>query len=110
MTVQAFQAQPKMTMEMLKMFFPIVLFSIILPLIDIVTDLRLIIRLYSGIYGCRSYEDVKLNVSLIEWNDCRNSKDLSKFCQHNLMPKACIFETQYNYATLLFGECTETQI
>ena len=50
MSVQAPQAQSTMNKkEMLKMFFPIVLISIILPLIDIVTDLRLIIQLYSSV-------------------------------------------------------------
>lgn len=32
--------------QMLKPFLPIIFFSIALPLIDIVTDLRIIIRLY----------------------------------------------------------------
>ena len=54
MSGQAPQAQSTVTTkEMLKMFFPIVLISLILPLIDIVTDLRLIIQLYSSvIYKC----------------------------------------------------------
>ena len=37
---------PPSSQTMLKTFLPIILFSIALPLIDIVTDLRLIIRLY----------------------------------------------------------------
>ena len=42
MSVQGLQAQSTMTTkEMLKSFSPIILFSIILPLIDIVTDLNL---------------------------------------------------------------------
>ena len=126
MSVQAPQAQSTMTTkEMLKMFFPIVLFSIILPLIDIVTDLRLIIRLYSSvIYNCIPrrdlilkednigivnklwsyyYEDGKRNVSYIEWTNCTNSAaDLDNFCQQ--YPNSCIEETHYKFATLLMGE------
>ena len=49
------------TKDMLKTFFPIILFSIVLPLIDIVTDLRLIIRLYSSIYECKSYEHLSFS-------------------------------------------------
>ena len=42
--------------EMLKMFGPITLFSIILPFIDIITDLRMIIRLaFIGIDSCMYY-------------------------------------------------------
>ena len=46
MSVQGHQTQSTMT------FLPIILFSIVLPLIDIVTDLRIIILLFSGIHEC----------------------------------------------------------
>ena len=116
------------TKEMAKMFLPIILFSIILPLIDIVTDLRLIIRLYSsrllscilsedliwnddvfdwrdGGYGREKiayYEDGNRNVSYGEVQDCVNSDDLSDFCQQN--PNPCIWEKHIKFATLLLGE------
>lgn len=119
MSVQDPQAQSIMTTkEMLKMFLPIVFFNIILPLIDIVTDLRLIIRLYSSvIYNCIPrrdlilnyytgyyyYEDGNRNVSYIEWKNCSNSgTELDNFCQQ--YPNSCIEETHYKFATLLMGE------
>ena len=120
MSVQASQAQPSRTMttkEMSKTFIPIILFSIILPLIDIVTDLRLIIRLYSGVYSCIQYptdliwrykykglkkygiyyyEDGSRNISYEEWDDCRQTDDdLSDFCQQNSNP--CIREKHIKF-------------
>ena len=45
--VQAPQSESILTTKaIIKMFGPIVLFSIFLPFVDILTDLRLIIRLY----------------------------------------------------------------
>ena len=48
-------ATPPLTLtigQLVKMAAPIVLFSIILPLVDNVTDLIMINRLYTGITGC----------------------------------------------------------
>ena len=106
MSVQASLAKSTMTSkEMTKMFLPIVLFSIILPLVDIVTDLRLIIQLYSDAYTCISYGDwEKYNVSYSEWEDCIDSDDMTNFCQQYPMPKACVLESHSNFATMLFGE------
>ena len=87
------------TKEMSKSFLPIILFSIVLPFIDIITDLRMIIRLYSGITGC-----IPLNVSHAEFVDCRNTADLSTFCQQN--PNACKLEDHPEFATILLGELT----
>ena len=86
---------------MFKTFFPIILFSIVLPLIDIVTDLRMIIRLFSDIQTCIYYEDDK-NVSAREWNTCTDSEDLSEFCL--LYPNLCKYEKHNNSAILLLGE------
>ena len=83
-----------------KIFLPIVLFSVILPFIDIVTDLRLIIRLYSGIQICIDNRD-DINVSYDEWRNCTTSDDLSTYCQ--LHRNICKFETQTIFATLLLG-------
>ena len=93
------------TKEMLKTFCPIILFSIVLPFIDIVTDLRLIIRLFSGITGCIGWRDtIKFNVSDSEWDDCFRSEDLSTFCQQH--PNVCKLEKHNKFATLLVGEFT----
>ena len=93
------------TKEMLKTFSPIILFSIVLPFIDIVTDLRLIIRLFSGVTGCISLRDtLKLNLSSSEWSHCFHSDDLSTFCQQH--PNVCKFGKHNKFATLLLGEFT----
>ena len=118
-SVQASQAKPPKTMtmttkEMSKTFLPIILFSIILPLIDIVTDLRLIIRLYSSSlyscipysdlawiygefdeygkwiygehekYGIYHYEDGSKNISYEEWKDCTYWNDTSYLIWNDL--------------------------
>ena len=70
------------TKEMSKSFLPIILFSIVLPLIDIVTDLRIIIRLYSGVVYCRKPEN----------NENEDDPD-----------PVCELETHTNFATLLLG-------
>ena len=43
---------PLTTWELVKMTGPIIFFGILLPTVDNLTDLRMIIRLYSGITGC----------------------------------------------------------
>ena len=44
---------PLTTWELVKMTGPIILFGILLPTVDNLTDLRMIIRLYTGITGCK---------------------------------------------------------
>ena len=83
-----------------KTFLPIIMFNIVLPLIDIVTDLRLIIRLFSGFPICISYED-GIKVSESEWNNCNSTDDLSTYC--HLHSNVCKFETHTIFATLLLG-------
>ena len=91
------------TKEMLRTFSPIILFSIVLPIIDIVTDIRLIIRLFSSFNSCICHEDIeKLNVSHTEWENCLFSQDLSTFCQ--LYPNVCKLEKHSKFATILLGE------
>ena len=41
--------------QFVKMTAPIFLFGVILPFVDMVTDLRMIIRLYQGVQGCGDY-------------------------------------------------------
>ena len=100
MSVQGPQIQSTMTTkEMAKSFSPIILFSIVLPLIDIFTDLRLIIRLYSGIKSCNP-----VNVTWNEWAYCNRIDDLSTstFCQQ--FPNSCQTEKHHKFATLLLGK------
>ena len=100
--VQGPQTQSTMTTkEMAKSFSAIILFSIVLPLIDIVTDLRMIIRLYSGISNCIFYKD-DINVSYSDWANCDTSDDLSTFCQ--LHPNVCKLENHKKFATMLLGK------
>ena len=101
MGVQAPSAQSTMTTkEMLKTFSPIILFSIILPLIDIVTDLRIIIRLYSGVVYC-----------LLPENDIIFGFDLDyvdleyEYAEYANAPyPVCELETHTKFATLLLGK------
>ena len=104
MSVQTTPVQSNMTTkEMLRTFSPIILFSIVLPIIDIVTDIRLIIRLFSSFNSCICHEDIeKLNVSHTEWENCLFSQDLSTFCQ--LYPHVCKLEKHSKFATILLGE------
>ena len=67
MSIQSPKTQSTMTTsDMSKTFVPIIIFSIVLPIIDIATDLRIIIRLFSGITSCVPYDDIeKLNPSVV---------------------------------------------
>ena len=91
---------------MLKTILPILLFNIVLPFIDIVTDLRIILRLFSGITVCRrvrndGYKSVANRVRLLI--ECKRS-DLSKFCPEH--PDMCKLEKHEKLAFLLFGKFT----
>ena len=102
MSVQGPQTQSTMTtMEMAKSFSPIILFSIVLPIIDIFTDLRMIIRLFSGIKSCIYYDD-DINVRYSEWYGCTSSDDLSIFCLQ--YPNLCRTEEHNKFAILLLGK------
>ena len=94
---------PLSTWQMVKMFSPIVIFSILLPLVDIVTDLRMIITLYTGVYACNSNEiywiygqDTYREI----FDTCR--KDASTFCQQN--PSLCSFAKHEKFATMLLSK------
>ena len=108
MIVQGHQTKSTMTKkDMSKSFLPIILFSIVLPFIDIGTDLRMIIRLYSGISGCIPYEyeeRIRLNVSYDELISCETTGDLSTFCQQDENRRLCQIEDHSKFATLLLGK------
>ena len=76
---------PLTTWELVKMTGPIILFGILLPTVDNLTDLRMIIRLYSGIYGCKyvsPYDYVRETNGT--WEDlftCQQDPDA--YCQVN---------------------------
>ena len=90
------------TKEKLKMFGPVILFSIILPFIDIITDLRMIIRLaFIGIDSCIT-PSVSNNITLDEYKVCFRSDELSEFCPRN--PNLCKKEIKQNFAILLIGK------
>ena len=83
------------------MFGPIILFSIILPFIDIITDLRMIIRLaFIGIDSCIPRSGS--NITSEEYEKCLYLDELSEFCKQN--PNLCSIKTKWNFATILLGE------
>ena len=84
-------------------FLPIILFSIVLPLVDILTDLRLIVRLYSGHLYCIPCQ---WKWCYPELESCRKSEDLSTFCQQEENRNVCKLEELPKFATLLLGELT----
>ena len=85
---------------MIKLFGPIVLFSIILPFVDILTDLRLISRLYfgNGTYRCLSNSDRVMR----DERECLESDDRPTYCRLN--PTVCEFTTPIVFATMLIGD------
>ena len=92
------------TKEMLKMFGPIILFSIILPSIDIITDIRMVIILATQkIYSCKPslHTDYGSNITSDEYARCRFSEDLDSFCK--LYPNLCKLDLHTKFATLLVG-------
>ena len=104
---QAPSAQSTMTtIEMSRTFSPIILFSIVLPLIDIVTDLRIIIRLFSGIVYCILPDDVEFNddndVRFIHLDYLDYGFNL-EYVKVSSEP-VCEVEIHRKFATLLLGE------
>ena len=108
MSVQGPHTQSTMTTkEIAKSFFPIILFSIVLPLIDIFTDLRMIIRLFFGITNCINSDD-DINVSYGEYRKCSFSDDLSTFCLQ--YPNLCRTEEYNKFAILFLGKYSKKVI
>ena len=105
---QAPSAQSTMTtIEMSRTFSPIILFSIVLPLIDIVTDLRIIIRLFSGIVYCILPDDVEFNDDdddsryiYLDYLDFGFDLEYVKVSSEPV----CEVEIHRKFATLLLGE------
>ena len=75
---------------------PVFLFGVILPFVDMVTDLRMIIRLYVGVLAC------DFNSIWTVYEACDRATDKEKYCQDNL--GACLFEKHPIFASMLLGK------
>ena len=80
--------------QLVKMTAPVFLFGVILPFVDMVTDLRMIIRLYVGVPGCSA------NASYT----CEDTLDLGKYCKD--YPGDCATEKHPIFASMLLGKYT----
>ena len=78
--------------QLVKMTAPVFIFGVILPIVDMVTDLRMIIRLYTGVQGC------SVNAS----DTCLESADIDKYCQEN--SGECSTKQHTIFASMLLGE------
>ena len=89
------------TKEMAKSFPPIILFSIVLPFVDIITDLRMIFILYSRpLPYCIKTRDFR---GFYVYNsECLTTNDIETFCR--TQPNLCNFEIHKRFATMLLGE------
>ena len=85
------------TWQLMKMAAPIVLFSIILPTVDNVTDLRMIIRLNTGITGCiRTYD--------LHWQESYTcQEDPITYCKSNPNSTECSYFERYGDPFLIPG-------
>ena len=66
--------------QKVKAIIPVMLFSIILPTVDVATDLNLIYKLYVGTYSCNSTSEM-----WTEWEDyvkCLETRYSSDLCLH----------------------------
>ena len=85
------------TVELVKMSLPIIFFSILLPFVDTITDLRMIFRLYRGIPGCQPYDDMYYgDWYLLQWQEeytCREDPDI--YCETNPDSWQCSYFYEY---------------
>ena len=81
--------------QFVKMTAPVFIFGVILPIVDIFTDLRMIIRLYVGVPGCKHY-------SRPRHNPCLEAEDFNTYCQDN--PGGCSTEQHSIFASILLGK------
>ena len=80
--------------QLVKMIAPIFIFGVILPFVDMVTDSRMIIRLYTGVQGC--------SVNASDIYTCLESADIDKYCQEN--PGECSTKQHTIFASMLLSE------
>ena len=81
--------------QFVKMTGPVFIFGVILPFVDMVTDLRMIIRLYGGVPGCAG------NYSL-SFIYCVQAEDFDTYCLNN--PGRCATEQHPIFASILLGK------
>ena len=85
------------TGQLVKMAAPIVLFSILLPAVDNVTDLRMITSLYTGITGCVRSDEIPWQERYI----CQ--EDPNAYCERincvgeNLFKRGCDWNGCYHF-------------
>ena len=96
---------PLTTWELVKMTGPIIFFGILLPTVDNLTDLRMIIRLYSGIPGC-NYVNPESYISETNgtWEDlftCQQDPDT--YCQDNSESLECHYFFRNGYPDDIVG-------
>ena len=101
--------------QFVKMTAPVFIFGVILPIVDIFTDLRMIIRLYVGLPGCKNSSriceqelvyDGEQNITAYEpinchENPCYVAEDFDRYCQDN--PGECSTEQHPIFASILLG-------
>ena len=75
---------PLTNRELVTMAGPIIFFGILLPTVDNLTDLRMIIRLYSGINGCNYVIPYGRLMNGTTWEDLYTcQQDPDTYCQLN---------------------------
>ena len=95
------EKEPEMPLtlgQLVKMTAPIVIFGVTLPLVDMITDLRMIIRLYVGVPRCA----VKETLLPLYNSTCFKSDDIGTYCQEN--PGECSTEQHPIFASMLLGK------
>ena len=106
-SVKANRENPLPLGQLVKMVAPVVIFGVILPFVDMITDLRMISRLYIGIEK-PVYNESSLD--LIFWINCTAKFSLTRcyssftFCQYN--PEECWTDQEQHpkFATMLLGK------
>ena len=94
---------PLTTWELVKMTGPIIFFGILLPTVDNLTDLRMIIKLYSGIPECKL---VWYDVTDGPWEDAYTcQQDPDTYCQENPGSSDCEDFYSWEYPVSIPG-CT----
>ena len=79
--------------QLVKMTAPIFVFGVILPFVDMVTDLRMIIRLFEGVPACSK--------DASSYRNCVYSNNFTAYCQDN--PGDCGSESHQIFASMLLG-------
>ena len=99
---------PLTTWELVKMTGPLILFGILLPTVDNLTDLRMIIRLYIGIPGCNNVDPLdyirEMNGTWEDLITCQQDPDT--YCRLNPESSDCDLFYRWGYPFTNFPGCT----